>query len=153
MADTIRQLIITAISTGLKQILVSNGYVTNIGQTVEVAKTKIDKSDIPACTVWPSSETAVKMSGKNKCTMPVRIEALSVIGPSENASQVAEKMLGDLKTRIESQTSDISGGYCDHVEYYQGGPDTYPEPGDTIVNCSVTYNFIYRAKIGNPYSQ
>ena len=76
-----------------------------------------------------------------------------MIGPNDDAAAVAEKMLGDLKTRIEHLTSDISGGYADHIEYYGGGPDSYPEPGETIVNCGVVYNFVYRCKIGNPYSQ
>lgn len=153
MADTIRQSLISAIASGLGSIRTANGYQTNIGKTVVIATTRIDRADLPAITVWPNPETAIKMSGKYKNTMPVRVVALSLIGPNDEASEVAEKMLGDLKSRIESQTSDISGGYADHVEYYSGGPENYPEPGETIVNCGVVYNFIYRSKIGNPYSQ
>lgn len=153
MADTIRQLIISAIESGLSSIRIKEGYQTDIGVRVEVVRSKIDKEQLPAVVIWPQVETAEKIHRKSKITMPVRVEAVLTFNPEQNPSVIIERMLGDLRKRMESLTEDITGGYGDHIEYTQGGADNYPEPGDTVAACAVVYNVVYKTIAGDPYSQ
>lgn len=150
---SIRQRIISAIENGLKSVLKAGGYQTNIGARVLLCRPNVDKSALPATVIWPRPETAVKMSGKVKATMPVRFESIVSIQPLDDMVKLGEQMLADLRARIESQTEEITGGLADHIEYTNGGVDSYPDPGDTVINCGVVYNITYKTKIGNPFQQ
>lgn len=153
MVDTIRQKIISAVLTGLTSIRTAAGYQTNMGGRVELVRSAIDAKHLPAVVVWPRPETGAKVLGKNKISMSIRFEGIVALGSDENAAEVGEMILGDIRTRVESLTEDISGGYADHVEYASGGVENYPEPGDTAVNCAAVYNIVYKTKVGNPYAQ
>jgi hypothetical protein len=46
-----------------------------------------------------------------------------------------------------------AGGLAESIEYVEGGADSYPEAGDTIVSVRAEFKIIYRHRAGDPYRQ
>lgn len=152
MSKSIRYQIIAAIASGLSSVRKSNGYNTDCGITVKKVQKNIDIKKVPAFNIWPGVEISKKINGKNKTTMPVRVEGFVAFTNNSltDACDVSEDILSDIKKRMESQEEDITSGLADHVEYAQGGVDEYPDAGDTVAGVSATYNITYKTKIGDP---
>ena len=97
MSDTKRELIIQACLVRAATITTANGYNTDIGLNTFRAISKIDPSRLPACVIYPLSETAERIGGgEYLCTMPLRAEAVALTGIT-NPSVLAEQMLGDMR--------------------------------------------------------
>jgi len=45
----------------------------------------------------------------------------------------------------------VYGGLVNQVDYVSGGPETYPDAGDTVVSVRCSFNFIYPTQNNNPY--
>jgi len=132
---TIKQQIISAISTKLADILTTNGYSTNMGSTVGIVDPQIDPNDAPAVVIWHDPEESTHEYGNTVNTLPVRLEGFSVFG-STNASTVASQMSGDL---IEC----IAGSRWT-IPFTSGG--TYePQAGDTLTGATSTSTAIIQS--------
>jgi len=100
---TIREQIIASISTRLAEIRTANGYRTECGASVHLARAKIDPAECPAAVLWPRTEEVERSYGGNLCTMPIEVEAFSLHGDVSPVT-VSESMLADL---IECLTGNI----------------------------------------------
>jgi hypothetical protein len=120
-----------------------------------VSKFAVRQSILSICrvVVWPQPETNEKHHGKNKTSMQIRFEGIVACGAEDDAWVIGEQILADIRSRVESLTEDITGGLGDSVLYSSGGVDSYPDPGDTAVNCAAVYQIIYKTTTGNVYSQ
>jgi len=150
---TIRKEIIANIVTSLADIRTANGYVTEIGTNVFKVRKNLSSSKLPAITVWPQSEDNEKIHGKNRSTMPIRIEGILAFTQGDDLSDLAEDILGDIRKRMEDLSDDVTSGLADRIEYQSGGVDEYPEPGDAAVVCSAVFNIVYKTVAGDPFSQ
>lgn len=153
--ETIRERIILALMSNLAGITSANGYNTNIGANVQRVKSGLTDGELPSLIIWPQVEETVKIHGKSKITMPVKIEGISRFTKLENPSVVSELMLGDIRKMMEMQGSgnSVTDGLSDSIQYSSGGSDEYPEPGNDRVGVYAIYNIEYKTLAGNPYSQ
>ena len=147
MSDTKRERIIKAIETRMATITIANGYNTEIGKNVFRAIPKIDPSQLPACDIFPLTETTERIGGGNYlCTMALNIVAIAKT-ESQNPSVLSEQILGDIRMALAglSFSSD-----AEDVSYASGGTNDYSNK-ETV---SVTVNFIikYFSKINDPYT-
>lgn len=127
MSDTIREQIITAIEAKLAYILTSKGYLSECGANVQRARKALDQAELPAVVVFPKLEETTREYGNDANVMKIGLRALKEFNPNtENPSEIAEQMLGDLKEcmcgRRWSMAFD-SGSY-------------EPQPGDTITGAT-----------------
>ena len=147
MSDTKRERIIKAIHTRLSTVTIANGYNTEIGKNVFRAIPKIDPSQMPACDIFPLTETTERIGGGNYlCTMALNIVAIAKT-ESQNASILSEQILGDIRMAI----ADLSfSSDAEDVSYTSGGTNDYSNK-DTV---SITVNFMikYFSKINDPYT-
>ena len=147
MSDTKRELIIQAFLDRAATITTANGYNTDMGLNTFRAISKIDPSRLPACVVYPLSETTERIGGgAYLCTMPLRAEAVAITGIT-NPSVLAEKMLGDIRQAFMG--SSITA-LIEEITYTSGGTNDYTK-NDSV---SVTANFTikYFSTISNPYT-
>jgi hypothetical protein len=128
MSDTIREQIITAIEAKLAHILTSKGYLTECGANVKRVLKALDQEELPAVVVFPKPEVTTREYGNDANVMKVGLRALTVFDPvTENASEVAEQLLADLK--------EVMCGRRWSMSFKSGG--TYePQPGDTITGAT-----------------
>ncbi len=126
--STIREQIITAITTKLTEISIASGYATNIGARVERVRPVFQPVELPAISITPQPETAERLLYGMALDMPMVVEGFALHG-MDNPSIVAEKILGDLitcLTGVEQTMGFISGGTYEIM------------PGDTIVGATST---------------
>lgn len=161
MSDTIREIIIQDIMARLADITVDGGYNTDIGARVYRVRKMVDTNELPASVVWPQPEVGQSSYGQLKCTMQMRVEGIAEFG-TENASVVAERILGDLKkcllAGLDETVSPTTGwsrspDYIDSIIYTGGGTDEYPEEGALSVGAYATFEIGYYTKLDDPYSQ
>ena len=128
MSDTIREQIITAIEAKLAHILTAKGYLTECGANVKRVLKALDQEELPAVVVFPKPEVTTREYGNDANVMRVNIQALNVFDSNtENASEVAEQMLADLK--------EVMCGRRWSMAFKSGG--TYePQPGETITGAT-----------------
>ena len=150
MAKSIREQIIDALRTRAATILTAGGYNINMGANVQWAGNSIDPEDLPAVVVWPRMETVTREYGDTLAVMPVRIEALALIG-SGTPGQLVEQMLADLISAFDGGAAISS--YIEDCKYTGGGAEEYPEAGAQAVAVMIELEITYRTAAGNPYSQ
>ncbi len=146
MSDTKRELIIQACLARAATIITANGYNTDIGLNIFRAISKIDPTRLPACIVYPFSETAERVGGgEYLCTMPLRAEAVALTGIT-NPSVLAEQMLGDMRQAFMGTPITT---LLEEMAYTSGGTNDYTK-NDSV---SVTANFTikYFSTISSPY--
>lgn len=134
MADTIRETILKKIQAALETILTTNGYLYDLGETVERGRMMWEQEERPAISILAGVETR---EDGGIYIMPVNIEAHRSWTLGENSSVVAEAMLGILKTCILGVyiTIGFSNG---SVEVYVGDELTDDGSGATGNVSSVT---------------
>lgn len=153
MADSIRQLIITALDTRLKTILVSGGYATNLGWNVfEWRSTDLQESELPALIYRDISSgealaiTIMGASSKREYPLDVEIEVKGADGSTTPAQM--RSMIADVIKAIG--TDPTFGGLADMTEY--NGDETSVLQEDKIMGSTLMrFRIIYRTKIWNPY--
>jgi hypothetical protein len=146
MSDTKRELIIQACLARAASITTANGYNTDMGLNTFRAISKIDPTRLPACIVYPFSETAERVGGGEYfCTMPLRAEAVALTGIT-NPSVLAEQMLGDMRQAFMGTPITT---LLEEIAYTSGGTNDYTK-NDSV---SVTANFTikYFSPISTPY--
>jgi len=151
MADSIREKIISVLTTEVADILSANSYQTDIGQNVFRAYRPGNSS--PSITVVPQPETVqrtgYKMDGHR---FPVRFEGLATFDEdNEGASVTGEKIYSDIVKcifAISWTTVEIS-----RVLWAEGGVQEYPQPRDEYVGAYALINFMFDTKIGDPFTQ
>jgi|AMWB02.1.fsa_nt_gi hypothetical protein len=147
MSDTKRELIIQACLIRTASITTANGFNTDMGLNTFRAISKIDPSRLPACIVYPFSETAERVGGgEYLCTMPLRAESVALTGII-NPSVLAEQMLGDMRQAFMGASITP---IVEEIAYTSGGTNEYTK-NDSV---SVTANFTikYFSKINDPYA-
>ena len=122
MSDTKRELIIQACLARAATITTANGYNTDMGLNIFRAISKIDPSRLPACVIYPLTETAERIGGgEYLCTMPLRAEAVALTGIT-NPSVLAEQMLGDMRQAFMGTTITT---LIEEIDYTSGGTNDY----------------------------
>jgi hypothetical protein len=186
--DTVREKIIQEIVTRLGVIRIvaspASGYYTDCGKAVHRARTRIDPGsktdpigdpgDVPCIDVWPLLEETAQIHGRDKNVMTVHIEGFHFFGAEavtrglavveEEASTVAERILGDLKKCLTTPAWDrrrpVAGSpvtylppLAESIRYKGGGTEEYPEEGDVSVAAVAKFDVTYYTAIGDPCSQ
>jgi hypothetical protein len=147
MSDTKRELIIQACLARATTITTANGYNTDMGLNTFRAISKIDPSRLPACIVYPFSETAERVGGgEYLCTMPLRAEAVALTGII-NPSVLAEQMLGDMRQAF--MRSSITA-LIEEIAYTSGGTNDYTKNDSVSVIANFTIK--YFSTISTPYT-
>jgi hypothetical protein len=147
MSDTKRELIIQACLARAATITTANGYNTDIGLNIFRAISKIDPSRLPACVIYPLTETAESIGGGDYfCTMPLRAEAVALTGIT-NPSVLAEQMLGDMR---EAFLGARITPFIEEIHYATGGTNDYSHK-DTV-SVTVSFTIKYFSKINDPYT-
>jgi len=94
--STIREQIISAITTRAEIIRTANGFNTDAGSNAIRARKNLDPSELPAVVIFPQrEEVESRKFGVESKAMPIRIEAHAVFG-STDPSVISEQLLGDL---------------------------------------------------------
>ena len=146
MSDTKRELIIQACLARAATISTANGYNTDIGLNIFRAISKIDPSRLPACIVYPFSETAERVGGgEYLCTMPLRAEAVALTGII-NPSVLAEQMLGDMRQAFMGTPITT---LLEEIAYTSGGTNDYTK--NDSVSVIANYTIKYFSTISSPY--
>jgi len=147
VSDTIRELIIQACFARAASISMVNGYNTDMGLNTFRAISKIDPSRLPACIVYPFTETAERVGGgEYLCTMPLRVEAVALTGVT-NPSVLAEQMLGDLR---EAFMLEPISSLIEDIAYVSGGTNDYSKNDSVLVTANFTIK--YFTTITSPYA-
>ena len=151
MADTIREQIISAYLTRLASWTVANGFNYSCGVSAGRSRGTVEEIELPAVVVWPQSETVEYAYGRTICTMPLKLEALAMIG-SENRSVVQEKLLGDA-IKIMTDSSIVVTSKIDDIAYVTGGPAGMEKAEEIITAITAEFTIKYETVAGDPYSQ
>ena len=151
MADTIKKQIIQDILTALANILVSNGFETNLGQNVLATRKQVDPDILPFVVIWPQIEEATAVHGRSNQDFPLQIEGHAAFGAAEPWA-VAEDMQGDIIKLMTSKSAKPTP-LADSIVYTEGGVDEYPEPGEIAIAVRVNFNIRYKTLAGNPFNQ
>lgn len=147
MSDTKRELIIQACLVRAAIITTANGYNTDLGLNTYRAITKVDPSRLPACIVYPFTETAERIGdGQYLCTMPLRVEAVALTGIT-NPSVLAEQILGDLR---EAFMREPISSLIEDIAYVSGGTNDYSKNDSVLVTANFTIK--YYTTITSPYA-
>ena len=147
MSDTKRELIIQALLLRAATITLVNKYNTDMGSNVFRATAKIDPAKLPACIVYPFTETAERIGGGNYlCTMPLRVEAVAQPG-IWNPSFIAEQLLGDLRQAFMG--APITP-LIEEITYASGGANDYSQNDSILVTANFTIR--YFSAISSPYT-
>lgn len=144
MAATIREQIIEDIKTQL-ETLTSSGY----GYAYR-GRTWFAHSDLPAMALLPGIETAERMYGQQRCTMPVMVHAIQVSGDNE-PSVLAEAILGDLIHCLIGGMDNI--GNIDDIRYIGGGVEDWPSEDEQALVVQINLEVDYTTNLGDPYNQ
>jgi len=146
MSDTKRELIIQACLARATTITTANGYNTDIGLNIFRAISKIDPTRLPACVIYPLTETVERVGGGDYfCTMPLRVEAIALTGIT-NPSVLAEQMLGDMREAFKGTKFTT---LIEEIHYASGGTNDYSHKDSVSVIASFTIK--YFSKINDPY--
>jgi hypothetical protein len=146
MPNTRRERIIIAVVERAGTITQANGYNTDIGRNTLRATTKVDPTLLPACVIFPLVETSEKIgSGDYLCTMPVKIEAVALVG-TDNPSVVSELILGDIRKAL---TGSPITPLIEETLYASGGTNDYSRK-DTVA-VTTLFTIKYFSKITDPY--
>lgn len=144
---TRRKTIIEEIKAVLEAILISNGYITDLGNNVF-----LDKSEISETTSFPAlniNETVdVVVSGEESkwptLSLPINIEGFALCQPS-TANEKAHELIGDIKKAVFSHTA------VDYNEiFYVSSEIGQRESGSGLVSVNVSINIIYKENINAP---
>lgn len=117
---TLKHRIISNIDTDLRRITNTNGFDTNIGQTVYSGKLKLEDDECPVCTIIPGMEELVdKKYGKATYKLPVNIIGCIQLRPKLDPVSLGELVCSDIlialtslriKLRFSTGTSEIKSG-------------------------------------------
>lgn len=152
MTDTIREIITQDFMAQAELITTGNGYATGIGARVLRARKKIDPPEVPATVILPGEETAEAKYGKYSCKMIMRVEGVMVFGNSE-PSVISEKILGDIKKCILSDSWTRSPDYISGIVYTGGGISEPPDDDQaTTTGAYANFEVSYISKRNDPTS-
>ncbi|MCK9362133.1 MAG: hypothetical protein M0P74_00800 [Syntrophales bacterium] len=176
--ETIRELIIREIVTRLGAIRIvaspESRYYTDCGAQVFRARLRIDPDEVPCIDVWPLPEETEQIHGQDKNVMTIHVEGFHFFGmeavnrglatTEEDASVVAERILGDLKFCLTDPAWDrrrpgagspiiYSPPLAEAIRYKGGGTEEYPEEGTSSVPAVAKFEVTYYTEIGDPYKQ
>lgn len=111
MADSIREQIIDAIMSGLKDCKQSNGYNVDLGGNVKRGRISISDANFPTIAMFPGSEVSERRHGYLVNTMDLGIDGIAdlkewndVFDENLEPSQLMELILADL---IEVMTAPV----------------------------------------------
>ena len=148
MADTIREKIIAAMTSTLKNY---SEYTTISSPDVHRGRIIFDPDvdPLPLISVVPRVESAEPTTYQTTdCTMPVDVSCLVPVGES-NPSELGEAVLGELiKAALSAVPSD-----AESIFYTGGGIDEYPdEMGQAVLTVGISLSVKYKTDTDDPYN-
>lgn len=113
MADSVRQIIMSAIDTRLKEILVSGGYETNIGLNVfDWRNEPLEEGDLPAL-IYRDVACATEITSLNHFVHRLSINILAAVSGSTPMATI-RKIIADIDEAIGKTPT--WGGYALNTE-------------------------------------
>jgi len=143
MATTIRDQIIEALLNRLR----------TINESAQRTYIRLLDQQLPAACLWDSIESGGNViGGKQSCSLAINVAMGERLTINDNASEFANKMLGQLLIAMIGTDPRLSG-LADTVKY-QSSSIVYPEPGgDFIIGIDVAFAVEYNTALGDPYTQ
>jgi hypothetical protein len=124
MADSIREQIISAMTTKLANIRKKYGYNTDCGsQVFRGLPVPISKDYLPASSIMPLLDANENLNGRVRRVMQIRVQGLKEFG-SDNPSNVSENVFADLIECIQGIIWTLG---------YDSGGTNIPVPGDSVI--------------------
>ena len=140
MAETIRELILQDIE----------GVLESRYDNIYRGRTQLEYGDLPCADLLPGMESAERVYGEQRITLPISIYALQII-EDEDVGALAEVLLGQLISDIVGNKDNI--GYISDMQYSSGGVDTWPEQNEQALSVQIDIEILYSTNIGDPYNQ
>jgi len=108
MSDSVRQLIINKIDARLKTILVTNGYATNIGQSVyDWRAESLEEANLPAL-IYRDTSTTTEISTLASFTHTMPVYLLAVVA-SDTPMSIIRSIIADIDKAIGTITDGYPG--------------------------------------------
>jgi hypothetical protein len=124
MADSIREQIISAMTTKLAKIRKKYGYTSDCGRNVfRGLPVPLHEDFFPALSIIPVLEASEGRHGRDFRIMQVHIQAVKLFG-SENPSEISEQLLADIIECIQGIVWTLG---------YDSGGTNIPVPGDSAL--------------------
>lgn len=150
--DSIRQKIIDRFTGEASEILVANGYATNIGQNVFKAVRPGAKTT--SLVVIPQPEQVERTAyKKDRHVMPVRFEGFVPRSDELDPVSHGEKIYQDIVTFAFSVIWGGADPEVDNLFWVEGGVENYPESRDEVVGAYAVVAVDYLTRRGDPFSQ
>jgi len=152
MTDTIREDILQDVATTLAGLTVANGYHYNLGSTVERARHTWQDHELPAVSIWDTTETvSARGFGTLDIDLELQVDAVLAHDPDTiNPSVAINRALGDV-IKIMT-TGDSTRGDLARATQYTSSSIAYPEPGASGIVASVLFNLNYTVVKGDPFT-
>jgi hypothetical protein len=124
MADSIREQMISAMTTKLAKIRKKYGYTSDCGSNVfRGLPVPLHEDFLPGSSIMPVLDAVDNLYGKGMKIMQVRVQAVKLFG-DKNPSEISEQLLADLIECIQGIVWTLS---------YDSGGTNIPVPGDTVL--------------------
>lgn len=149
---TKRESIINEIKAALETILISNGYVTDAGQSVYIDRSAFDENETkPFININEGEDSIIESNGRQtqgnkiKLSLPVSIESTNSCDPLIPAT-TGHDLIGDIKKCLFKQSWSVN---ILEIQY-QSSSIAQHENGSGFVMVSVNADIIYIETLGNP---
>ena len=152
MAESIREKIIQAFVARAGEIMIANGYGTDVGVSVVRATRYADPGTMQQIVIIPRVETSEKTRfQKMTNTFPIDLHAFVAMTPgTDNASEKSEEVYADLIKAI-TNPCDPACALFDSVTHTGGGGVELVDNEATLAGATATFTVVYTTSIGNPF--
>lgn len=109
-------------------------------------------SSLPALCMWDGVETASNVKyGKQNSSLQVTVAYAKKLTIAENASKIANEMIGQVVKYVISTDPTLSGSV--QAIKYRTSDISYPDAdSDWIVGIEVVFDVEYSTNLGDPYN-
>jgi hypothetical protein len=149
MADSKRQKIVDAVVARMKTILVTNGFATDIGTTVEDSQTNWDENQLPAISVFDPAANAEAPANPGTAQYTIWTQAIQVrvYLKAETDAKNARKAIKDVWQAVRSDSKwTLSGEQVAMFTVPVSEGFIYPPDSYEIVGVSVEFNVMYKTQ-------
>ena len=137
----------------LERCTTANGFVTNLGARVEIARGKAGSEEAPAAFVIPGRQSGEPLY--DDAVEQVRAYEITAIAdthdhPDIDDYELVDRLIWDVRRCLETRDEALAE-LVDSIKYTSDRPG-YREDGGTIVGASITYEVRYTLQIHTPAS-
>jgi len=153
MPTSIRQLVVTALDTLLKTILVANGYNLGLGSNVFWWRdTPLQVSELPGLVCRDTNDTMVRAIGQHEHALTIEIIALLESSDSgASIRQATADIIKAIGTNVSPNT--CLGGYAEDINPPDSEVIEVEHEGIKGYGLKMIFQVIYATSPFDPYTQ